>query len=65
MMRVGDKWQLFIPAALAYGEAAPAQIGPNNALIFEIELLSFYTPKPDNSAPGTNAPPSRPKERRK
>jgi FKBP-type peptidyl-prolyl cis-trans isomerase len=65
MMRVGDKWQLFIPAALAYGEAAPAQIGPNNALIFEVELLSFYTPKPDNSAPGTNAPPSRPKERRK
>src|SRR5262249_53298578 len=44
MMKVGDKWQLFIPAKLGYGEVAPAHIGPNRALIYEVELLSFFTP---------------------
>lgn len=40
LMKVGDKWQLFVPAALAYGErGAGGRIGPNSALIFEVELL--------------------------
>ena len=56
MMKAGDKWQLFIPANLAYGEFGLPQIGPNSTLVFEIELLSFYTPKPAGSA--TNAPPT-------
>jgi len=42
LMKAGDKWKLYIPADLAYGpRGAGAKIGPNTALIFEVELLSF------------------------
>lgn len=41
MMKEGDKWQLFIPAKLAYGEQSPGgKIGPNSTLIFDVELLA-------------------------
>ena len=57
-MKAGDKWQLFIPAKLAYGEYGLPQIGPNSTLIYELELLSFYTPKavigPTNALPTLN-----------
>jgi len=39
-MRVGDRWQVFIPGDQAYGEAgAGGDIGPNETLVFEIQLL--------------------------
>ena len=42
LMPVGSKWQLFVPSDLAYGPNGQGQmIGPNAALIFEIELLSI------------------------
>ena len=47
LMKPGAKWQLFIPPDLAYGErGSGAQIGPNAALIFEMELVSFKPPSP-------------------
>ena len=42
LMKVGAKWQLFVPAILAYGRRSPGpEIPPNSTLIFEIELLSI------------------------
>lgn len=42
LMKVGDKWRLFIPPGLAYGEASPTPaIPPNSALIFDVELLEI------------------------
>jgi FKBP-type peptidyl-prolyl cis-trans isomerase FklB len=40
MMKVGSKWQVWIPSNLGYGErGAGAEIGPNAMLTFEIELI--------------------------
>jgi len=41
-MKVGDKWEVYIPSELAYGARGQGPIiGPNAALIFEIELLEI------------------------
>lgn len=41
LMPVGSKWKVFIPENLAYGLQAPPVIGPNQTLVFEIELLDI------------------------
>jgi len=44
LMPVGSKWQLFIPAELAYGEPGRGPvIGPSSTLVFEVELMSIQS----------------------
>ena len=41
LMPVGSKWKVFIPSELAYGPQGPPTIGPDQMLIFEVELLAI------------------------
>jgi FKBP-type peptidyl-prolyl cis-trans isomerase len=44
-MHVGDRWKVVIPPRLAYGERGELpRIGPNEALVFDIELLDVAKP---------------------
>lgn len=56
MMKVGGKWKIFVPPKLAYGEQGAGDvIGPNQTLVFEIELLSI---KDDKDAAGADKAPA-------
>jgi len=47
LMPVGSKWKIYLPAQIAYGErGAGGDIGPNAALIFEVELLEIVPAEP-------------------
>jgi FKBP-type peptidyl-prolyl cis-trans isomerase FklB len=42
LMSKGSKWELYIPSEIAYGaQGAGGAIGPNEVLIFEVELLEI------------------------
>jgi len=42
LMKTGDKWEIFVPSYLAYGENGYGpQIEPNSTLVFEMELLKI------------------------
>ncbi|MGB7845963.1 MAG: FKBP-type peptidyl-prolyl cis-trans isomerase [Candidatus Acidiferrum sp.] len=60
LMPVGSKWQLFIPPTLGYGDRGTngGPIGPNQTLIFEVELVSIQ-PKPE-AKPAAAATPEAP-----
>jgi FKBP-type peptidyl-prolyl cis-trans isomerase len=52
LMKVGDKWQLFIPPSLAYGERGRETVPPNSTLIYNVELLGIEKPTaPVGAAP--------------
>lgn len=44
LMNVGSKYEFYIPSGLAYGPNGPPSIGPNQTLIFTVELLDIITP---------------------
>jgi len=52
LMREGSKWMLYVPTALGYGArgARRGKIGPNQALIFEVELISIQPQEPKNES---------------
>lgn len=60
LMPVGSKYQVFIPADLAYGPRGPADIGPNATLIFDIELLSIKEKPSASATPRTPGAPAHP-----
>ena len=68
LMKVGSKYQLFIPSNLAYGERSVGpDIGANSTLVFEVELLDAKlapTPAPAGAAtaPKASSPAPSPKK---
>ncbi|GGY50421.1 FKBP-type peptidyl-prolyl cis-trans isomerase [Parvularcula lutaonensis] len=47
LMNVGDTYRFYIPANLAYGQRGAGDvIGPNQALVFEVELLDVTPAQP-------------------
>ena len=56
LMPVGSKYQVWIPAELAYGSRPPSSdIGPNATLIFDIELLEIENKSADSGKPSEPA----------
>ncbi len=63
LMPVGSKWQLFVPADLAYGDrGAGPDIGPDSTLIFEVELLSIQEKSKDKTPDTPEKKPDNPKK---
>jgi len=57
LMKEGAKWQLFIPADLAYGDRGAGNvIGPNTTLIFDVELISVKEGNQNKEKPESKAP---------
>ena len=53
LMKVGSKYKLFIPSELAYGAGGAGElIGPNAALVFEVELLDIPSQSEEASEEG-------------
>jgi len=63
LMPVGSKWKVYIPSELAYGQRGAPNIGPNETLVFEIELMEIKKKEagaagaPPHPMPGKGADP--------
>ena len=45
LMKEGDKWEMYIPSELAYGESQRgAHIKPGSALVFQMEIVKVSKP---------------------
>ena len=65
MMPVGSKWRLVVPSKLAYGLSGSGRaIGPNQVLVFEVELLSIESPDEEGNPPA-EAPQKQPAPEKK
>jgi FKBP-type peptidyl-prolyl cis-trans isomerase len=53
LMPVGSKWELTIPPSLGYGERGAGPIGPDQTLLFEVELMSIQS---KSTGPGPTSP---------
>lgn len=52
MMKVGSKWELYLPSALAYGDfGSGPMIEPGATLLFEVELVGIEPPAPPPAPP--------------
>jgi FKBP-type peptidyl-prolyl cis-trans isomerase len=45
LMETGSTFMLYIPSELAYGMQGPPNIGPNQTLVFKVELLEIKPPR--------------------
>lgn len=41
MMQAGSRWEVVLPPDLAYGNTPQSPIGPNQAVVFEVQLVSI------------------------
>lgn len=55
-MKVGSKWEVFIPQNLAYGASEAGQIKPDSTLIFTVELVGISDPVAAAPAPKADEP---------
>ncbi|HVS00349.1 MAG TPA: FKBP-type peptidyl-prolyl cis-trans isomerase [Thermoanaerobaculia bacterium] len=61
LMKPGAKYKIYLPPSLAYGErGAGEEIGPNAALVFDVELLEIQ--KAGATPPPTTPPPAQPEK---
>jgi FKBP-type peptidyl-prolyl cis-trans isomerase FklB len=50
LMKPGAKWRLFVPPSLAYGKEGSPAAGPNETLIYDLELVSILPGQPQPTA---------------
>ena len=46
MMKVGSKWEVYMPSSLAYNDNPGPGVDPGSPVIFELELLGIKAPPP-------------------
>jgi FKBP-type peptidyl-prolyl cis-trans isomerase FkpA len=56
LMKQGSRYNLAIPAKLAYGPQGRPGIPPNSTLLFDVELLEVKAGPPPGAAPAAPAP---------